>query len=195
MNWVVVLTAFGGLITLASIVPYLVQIARHKARPRIISWFIWTILPSISLFAAFSQGKYATAVLLFCSSLTTLSVVVFGWKHGNRKITKLDAICLTGALIGLIFWILSGSPVITVLFTVSISFLGGIPTLVHAWHKPYEEVWLTFSLAGFGALLVLITIPDWNIVGFAYPLYLVIINIIFSSVVISRRKHFKKNRR
>ena len=195
MDRVVVLTILGGLITLISIVPYLVQITRHKARPRIISWFIWTLLPTISLVAAISQEKYATAVLLFCSSLTTLSVLVFGWKHGNRKITKLDIICLGGALIGVVFWVLSGSPVIAVLFTILISMLGGIPTLVHAWHRPYEEVWATFTLAGTGALLILFTLSDLNVIGLAYPLYLVVINIIFTLVVVTRRRHFNKKKR
>lgn len=195
MNLITIFTILGGSLTLASIVPYLVGIVKKKIRPRIISWFVWTILPTISLIAAIGQGKYATAVLLFCSAMTTLSVVILGWKHGNRKITKLDVICLTGALIGVVFWVLSGLPAITVLFTLVISLLGGIPTIVHAWHKPYEEAWVTFVMASVGALFILLTINDWNVVGFAYPLYLVVINIIFSSVVIIRRQHFKINKR
>ena len=195
MNWVVVLTILGGLITLASIVPYLIQIARHKAKPRIISWFIWTILPSISLVAAISQGKYATAVLLFCSSSVTLSVLIVGWKHGNRKVTKLDVFCLIAALIGIIFWILSGSPVITILFTLLISMLGGIPTFIHAWHKPYEEVWISFALASLGAFFILLTLNDFSVIGLAYPLYIVIINFIYTLAIIIRRRYSKKNKR
>lgn len=172
---------------IASVFPYLIGVFKGKLKPRITSWFIWCLLTGIASAAAFSEHQYPTAFLLLSSFLGTLLIVIFGWKHGDRKIDRLDIVCLIGALVGIILWAVFNSPAIAVLVTITIDLVGGIPTLVHSWKKPGEESWATFLLSFLGAAFTLFVIKDWQITAFAFPLYLVSVNMWFAMVIIIRR--------
>lgn len=191
MNLNVILVAISSVLTFGCFVPYLIDMINHKTKPRIISWFIWSVLTGIACVASLSEHQYSTAILLLASSLGTLSIVVFGWKGGDKEIGNLDTMCLIGATVGLILWIVFNSPAIAVLATIAIDFIGGIPTIVHAWKKPDEETWLTFGMSFLGALCTLLAIESWHITGYAFPLYLVIINMVFTLTIIFRKKRIQ----
>lgn len=186
------LIILGSLLTVLSVLPYMIEIIQGKTKPRIVSWFIWTVLTSIAATAALVEHQYATAVLLSSAAIETTLIVVIGWKNGNKKIEKLDVYCLLGAIVGIMFWIIFNSPAIAVVATILIDLIGGIPTLVHSWKRPAEETWFTFMLASLGAVCTLLVINDWRISSFAYPLYLVVVNAEFMSVIIIRRHVLSK---
>jgi len=183
-----VLIALSVLFTLSGIIPYIIQVVRGNTKPRVASWLTWSVLTAIACAASLVEKQYPTAILLFFASLETLSVVVLGWKYGDKKFERLDIICLLGALVGLILWQLFNSPAIAVIATITIDMLGGIPSLVHSWRKPYEETWITFFVSALGALCTLFALTDWRVTSFAYPIYLVCINTVFSTVIVVRQR-------
>jgi hypothetical protein len=182
------LVVLSVLFTLSGVIPYIIQVIRGNTKPRIASWLTWSVLTAIACAASLVEKQYPTAILLFFASLETLSVVILGWKYGDKKFERLDIVCLTGAAVGLILWHLFNSPAIAVIATISIDILGGIPSLVHSWRKPYEETWITFLVSALGSLCTLLALTDWRVTSFAYPLYLVCINTVFSSVIILRQR-------
>lgn len=192
MDLKLVFIILSSILTIVAIIPYLVEVVRKTTKPRVVSWFVWTTITSIAATAVLFDHQYATAILLFSAALETFAVVLIGWRNGDKKIELLDIICLIGAMIGVILWQVFNSPAIAVIATVVIDFVGGLPTLVHSWEKPQEETWVTFFLSFLGAACTLIVISTWSITAFAYPLYLVVINIIFTSVIIFRKRVLKK---
>lgn len=173
---------------IAGILPYLVGVVRKQVKPRIVTWFIWTLLAAISLLAAIAERQYTTIILLSCSAISTALVVILGWKYGNKKIERLDVFCLIGAVVGLILWQVFNSPAVAVMASIVIDVIGAIPTIIHAWKKPGEEAWLSFFLSFMGAFCTLLTLENYNITAFAYPMYLFCSNLIFSIIIISRRQ-------
>jgi hypothetical protein len=192
MNLVNILIGISSILLVAGILPYLIGVIKGTTKPKIVTWVIWSSLTGIACAAALSEKQYPTAILLLLSSLGTLLVAIFGWKNGDKKIERLDIICLAGAIIGLILWQVFNSPAIAVLATISIDLVGGVPTLVHSWKRPDEEAWLTFFLSFLGSLCTLLVISNWAITAFAYPLYLVLINILYTLVIVSRRLVLKQ---
>jgi hypothetical protein len=188
MNFTIVFLILSSVLTIAAVIPYLVEVVKGKTKPRIVSWFIWTLLTGIASVAALVDGQYFTAILLFSAVVETLAVVILGWKNGDRKIERIDAVCLIGAIIGIILWQIFNSPAIAVIATVSIDLVGGAPTLIHSWKSPNEETWITFFLSFLGAACTLLIVNEWSITSVVYPIYLVVINILFSSVIIIRRQ-------
>jgi hypothetical protein len=180
--------------TVVGVVPYIYEVVKGKTKPRVVSWLTWSVLTTIACVAAFVDGQYPTAILLLFASLETLAIVILGWHLGDKKAEGLDVICLSGAGVGIILWHVFDSPAIAVIATIVIDLVGGIPTLVHSWKKPFEETWSTFFMAFLGASCTLLVISDWRITAFAYPLYLVIINLLFSVVIIGRGQHVKNVR-
>jgi len=187
-----ILIGISSILLVVGILPYLIGVVKGTTRPKIVTWIIWSSLTGIACAAAISEKQYPTAILLSLSSLGTLLVAILGWKNGDKKIERLDIICLVGAIIGLIMWQIFNSPAIAVLATIAIDLIGGVPTLVHSWVKPEEEAWATFFLSFAGALCTLIVVDSWVITAFAYPLYLVLINILYTLVIVSRRLVLRK---
>lgn len=185
-----ILIVLGGVITVVASIPYLVGVIRGTTKPRVASWFVWSVLTGISCVAALVEHQYPTMILLLAASLETLAVVVLGLKlrHGDKKIERIDIVCLTGAVIGAILWWAFNSPAIAVIATIAIDLIGGVPTLIHSWKKPDEETWDTFFLSFLGAICTLLVVNSWRVTAFAYPLFLVVINLTFTLVIIVRRR-------
>lgn len=192
MNLTILLILLSVIFTVVGVIPYLIEVVKGKTKPRVVSWLTWSVLTAISCAAAYVEGQYPTAILLFVASLETLTVVILGWQLGDKKIVRLDIVCLLGALVGIILWQVFNTPAIAVIATIAIDLVGGIPTLVHSYKRPHEETWIIFFLAFLGAGCTLLVISDWRITAFAYPLYLVIINVLFTGVIISRGRHISR---
>ncbi|MDD3035582.1 MAG: hypothetical protein PHO93_01550 [Candidatus Saccharimonadaceae bacterium] len=191
MNLTNFLIILSGVFTVIAAIPYIIEIIRGVTKPRFASWIIWNILVDISCAAALVEHQYPTALLLFAASVETLAVVVLGWRHGDKKFEKLDAVCLTGALIGVVLWAIFNSPAIAVIATVAIDLVSGAPTLLHSWKRPGEETWQTFLLSGLGAICTLLVINSWLVTAIAYPLYLVTFNFSTTVIILTRRIYLK----
>ena len=178
------LIVISAVLTIASAIPYLVEIVRRKTKPRVVSWFTWSLLTGISCAASFADGKIASGVLLLAATMETMAIVVLGLKYGDRKFERLDIVCQVSAIVGLILWLVFNSPAIAVIASVIIDCIGAAPTIKHSWHKPYEETWSTFFLAAVGALATVFAAGAWTITGLAYPLYIVLINFFLAALVL-----------
>jgi hypothetical protein len=182
-----ILVILSCLLTITAVIPYLVEVVSKKTKPRIVSWLVWTIITSIAAVAALIDHQWSTAILLFSAAIETMAVVLLGWENGDKKIDRLDIICFIGAMIGIILWVVFNSPAIAVIATIIADLIGGIPTLVHSWKSPNEETWITYALSLLGATCTLLVLSSWVITSFAYPLYLVVVNLEFTLVIIIRK--------
>lgn len=192
MNISNILVAVSSVLTIVAILPYFIEVIRGKTKPRVVTWVIWSLLTFIGFLAAITEKQYPTAILLALSSLATFSIVIFGWKLGDKKIERVDVICFIGAIIGIILWQVFHSASFAMIVMIIVDLIGGIPTLIHSWKKPEEETWMTFLLSFFAAFLTLLAVEDWQITGFAFPLYLVIMNLLFTLVIVVRAKKMAK---
>jgi hypothetical protein len=180
----------SSILTIASALPYLLDVLKGKTKPRIVSWFIWSVLTGIATAASFVDHQYASAVLTFFASIETLSIVILGLiKSGDRTLEKLDVYCLVGAVVGLVLWLVFNSPSIAILASIIIDMVGAAPTAKHIWQKPYEETWLTFLLAAIGGLFTVLAATDTRITAIAYPIYLLLINVLFTTIILVRHKY------
>jgi hypothetical protein len=181
-----ILIVLSGIVMISSAVPYIIEIIRGKTKPRIVSWAIWTLLTSIATAASFVDGQYPAAALSLAVTIQTGSIVVLGLRHGDRKLTRLDVVCVIGAVVGLVLWYVFNSPAIAVLAAVTIDLIGVIPTIHHAWWRPSEETWLTFLMASLSGGLTVLVAGSWRATAIAYPLYLLIINLLIVVVLLGR---------
>lgn len=179
------LIALSGIITVSSTLPYIIEIVRGKTKPRIVSWFTWSVLTGIACAASFADGQVPSGVLMLAATIETVLIVVLGLKHGDRKFEKFDLYCLSGAMVGLLLWLIFNSPSIAVLATVTIDLIGAAPTLRHCWEKPHEETWLAYTLAAIGGGITLLIAGSWAPTAIAYPLYILVINIVMTYIILA----------
>ena len=137
------LIILSAIVTVVAALPYIIEIVRGRTKPRIVSWFTWSVLTGIACAASFADGQVPAGVLLLAGTFETALIVILGFKHGDRKFERLDMYCLAGAATGLVLWLLFNSPAIAVLATITIDLIGAIPTFKHSWEKPVSYTHLT----------------------------------------------------
>jgi hypothetical protein len=181
------LVIISTLLTVLAVVPYILDILKRKTKPRLVSWFTWTLLTTISAAASFSDQQWPAGVLSTAASIECLTIVILGFKYGDRELTPFDIGCQIGAIVGLILWWIFNSPAIAVIAAVLIDALASLPTYKHAWVKPFEETWQTFALSGIGPILTLAAASEIKVTSAANPIYLILVNFFLAGLIVARR--------
>jgi hypothetical protein len=171
-------TVVSSALTAAAALPYIIDIVRGRARPRIASWSIWAVVQAIGAVSAFSAWQLpAACYTLFCAA-GCAAVVFLGWRHGSREFGRLDAVCVTlaaegVALLAVATWVPRLIPMSwAVAVSVATDFLAYLPTFRHAWLRPGEEPWIPYAMFGAAAGLVL-AVADFRVMtAVIYPTYL-----------------------
>jgi hypothetical protein len=172
------LTVASSALTAAAALPYILDIVHGRARPRVASWGIWTVVQAVGAVSAFSAWQLPGACYTVFCAAGCAAVVFLGWRHGSRDFGPLDAVCVALAAEGVaLLAVAAALPRLVplswaVAVSVATDFLAYLPTFRHAWLKPYEEPWLPYALFGAAAGMVL-WIADYRILaGVIYPMYL-----------------------
>ena len=168
-----ILIFIGTLLTTASFVPYLRDIIRHGARPRLVSWVIWSLLLGLMTVVSVEEKQWASALVAGVSGLGCLAVVALGLRYASRHVTRLERVTLMGALLGIALWFVVGSPLVVMMIALAVDALAYIPTFIHGWQEPEEESVLAFACAGVGEAIILMAVwmQHAPLLGMLYPLY------------------------
>lgn len=178
----------SSMITILATVPYILDVLKRKTKPRVVSWFTWTILTGISAAASLTDHQYAAGVLSLSASVECMAVVLLGLKYGDKEFAAFDIYCQISAIAGLILWFIFNSPAIAVIASIIVDLIGSLPTLKHAWEKPAEETWITFALSSLGASFASFAATSTRITALANPIYIIAINATFTVVLLIRHK-------
>lgn len=168
-----ILIFIGTALTTASFVPYLRDIIRHGARPRLVSWVIWSLLLGLMTVVSVEEKQWASALVAGVSGLGCLAVVALGLRYASRHVTRLERVTLMGALLGIALWFVVGSPLVVMMIALAVDALAYIPTFIHGWQEPEEESVLAFACAGVGEVIILVAVwmQHAPLLGMLYPLY------------------------
>jgi hypothetical protein len=165
-------------LTAGAALPYILDIVHGRARPRVASWGIWTVVQAVGAVSAFSAWQLPGACYTVFCAAGCAAVVFLGWRHGSREFGPLDAVCVALAAEGVaLLAVAAALPRLVplswaVAVSVATDFLAYLPTFRHAWLKPDEEPWLPYALFGAAAGMVL-WVADYRILaGVIYPMYL-----------------------
>ena len=182
------LIVLSSIITISATVPYILDILKRKTKPRVVSWFTWTILTGISAAASLSDHQYAAGILSLSASIECMAVVLLGLKYGEKEFAAFDIYCQISAIVGLILWFIFNTSAVAIIASIIIDLVSSLPTLKHAWEKPAEETWITFALSSLGASFAAFAATSTHITALANPIYIIAINVTFTAVLLLRHK-------
>jgi len=186
------LAILAGVIPLIGVVPYLLDSAKGKTKPNIVTWFTWTLINGINGAAALGDGAVQTAIFSGFAFVATASIVVVGLRHGLRKYTAFDITCQIVALLGIPLWLMTDEPALAVALILLVDFAGGLPTLRHAWRAPHEETLATFALSAVGSGLLVASLTRFDFVALAMPLYIFMFDTTILTTLLTRRRRLAK---
>ncbi len=171
------LTAGGG---------YLISTLRGKAKPNIVSWSLWSLTALIAFAAQIYKGGGSEALVTLAIAFGPLAVIAVAVLKGAQSLTltRLDVWCLSLAIAGIILWIRTKDPLLALLMSIVADILASIPTVVKSYLTPQTESAAAYSLSIISMIVTLLTIRQWNVMSWAFPLYILVINLTFVTLIL-----------
>jgi len=186
------LVLLGALVQLIGISSYIKDTVKGKTKPNRITWIMWSIAPIIATFAAISEGVTWTIIPTFMAGFGPLLVFISSFvnKKSYWKLSKVDYICGAFSLLALILWAITSQASIAILFAILSDLTASFPTLIKAWRLPETESTAPFTAGLFAQFTALFAMKSWSFAELAFPIYLVLINIVLILTIIRKKISF-----
>jgi len=162
----------SGICILLGTIPYVRDIFLGKTKPQRSTWFIYSVLGSISFFSQLAKGATFSLWLPGVDTIAIVITFILSLRYGVGGFNKKDYTALFIAAIGLITWYFTQEAAIALYLVIGIDAIGTYLTLEKTYKDPMSETasaWLFSSIAGFFAMLA---VDSFNIVLLSYPFYL-----------------------
>ncbi len=153
---------------------YFIDTLKGRVKPNKVTWLLWAIAPFIVFAAEIKQGVGIQSLMTFMVGFNPLIIFLASFvnKKSHWQITRFDVICGMLSVCGLLLWFLTKTANIAILFSIAADLLAGIPTVVKSYRNPETEDYRIFLFGAISAAITLLTIQNWNIANYAFPLYI-----------------------
>jgi hypothetical protein len=171
------LVVLSTLIMLAGALPYFLDTLSGKTKPNLVTWFMWMLAPSVSAGAALaSNADLWASVRVIVAGFVPMVILMAALinRQGHWKLTLFDLACGALSLVALIFWGIVDSPLIAILLATAGNTIAAVPTFFKAWNFPETETSITYTTSFISSLIILPSIPVWNIENAAFQTLLLI---------------------
>ncbi len=166
--------------SLLAVCIYIRSMFEGQTKPNRITWFMWSVAPSIATAAALSKGVGWAVIPVFMSGFCPFLVFTSSFfnKKAYWKLSSFDYLC--GALSGLalVLWFTTNDANLAIIFAIVSDAFAAVPTLTKAWHNPETESAWPFIIGVFSPLTSFLAATTWAFSELAFPTYLIAINIL-----------------
>lgn len=187
VHWLVII---GVLLSLIGAFSYIRGTLQGKTKPNRVTWSMWALAPLIGTAIALSShaDPWATARIFLASFVPLLVLIAsFANKNSYWKLSVFDILCGLWSLAALITWQVIDSPQIGILFAILADGFAALPTIIKAWKYPETENGVNFITSLISVLLVLPSIPVWNITNAGFQIYLMVADSILIFAIYRKR--------
>jgi hypothetical protein len=164
-----------ALMALSRIV-YFTSIFKGKTKPHAFSWLIWGAISSIGFAAQVAEGAGPGSWARGLSAVTCCVLAVLCYFKGEKNITRGDWLMLASGLAAIPLWIITKTPVWSVIIVCVIDTIGYLPTVRKSWDKPYEETHVSYFISSACAVFALFAIDNYTISTWLYTAVLAVSN-------------------
>jgi hypothetical protein len=166
----------AGIISLLGFVPYCIAIVQGRTKPNQATWWIWSIVGIMLASSYWASGATHTIWAAISYVIGPIITTALALRYGASQWSRFDRLCLLGAAISLLLWLLLRSPQIALAINLIIDLFGALPTIRNARRRPQDEdltSWLIFTV---GNGLNVLAIDRWTWEIASYPLYITCAN-------------------
>jgi hypothetical protein len=187
-----IIAIIGIIITFIAYGAYIYSIFKGETRPHPFSWFLWGLLTAIGFFAQISDGAGPGAWITGVSAAVTLLIALIGYlKKSDIVITKADWWIFFGVLFAIPLWLITETPLYSVILITVIDAVSFYPTFYKTWHRPEQELAFEYYMAALKFILSLFALNHYSIITVLYPLSLIIMNVLFLIMQFYRKQVLK----
>lgn len=181
------LAIIGALIAVVGNVPYLIKVVQKKVIPHPYTWLVWTIVSATTFFGGLAKGAGVGAIPTGASEIFTVIIFLFSLRYGFRHVRKIDTYFLIIALLGLIPWILTHDPTVSVIIVVTIDLIAFIPTIRKTWVHPRTETPILYEMNVVRHILTLFSLEAYNTATMLHSIAMISVNSVMTLIIHMRR--------
>jgi hypothetical protein len=162
----------AGLLSAICTLPYVVSTVQQKTKPHRVTWWVLCTLEFVMLVNQLSAGGGSTIWLPLSAAIGHFILALLSIRYGEGRWTKFDAGLIVAALFSFVILTQFNSPLLALGWTISIDFLGFLPTLHKARRAPETESLSSWIINFAGTSLNLLAVEQWSGSAAILPLYL-----------------------
>lgn len=168
-------------------VPYLRDIVKKRVEPHPYTWLVWSVVSCIIFFGQVAKGAGVGAIPTAASEIFTVIIFFFSLQYGFRQVRKIDTIFLVIALLGIIPWVLTKDPTISVIIAVGIDLTAFIPTIRKTWATPRTETPLLYGMNVLRHILMLFSLEAYNLATMLHSIAMITTNTLMTVIIIRNK--------
>lgn len=177
----------GVFFLLGSSVPYIYACWKKTAKPHAFSWILWSLITGVVCGAQVADHAGAGGWSAGVTSIVCGGIGLYALKYGERNFTRGDWIVFLSALAAIPLWIATKNPLWSVILVSAIDTVAFFPTMRKSWHRPYEEVLMTFVMGEVGFFFSILALENYTLTTCLYPGTVLVTNSIFTLTLLYRR--------
>lgn len=159
-----------------------------KTKPHIFTWFLWALMWYIGFGIQITNNWWLGSYIMLYFSIMPTIVFLYALRSGSRNIAKIDYLFLLLAIIAILFWLILDLAYVSIILLLSIDSMAYLPTFRKSYMKPYEETVILYVLVNIWYIASIVTFDSLVFENYWYPAGLIIVNFIFVSFILIRRK-------
>ncbi|MEI8175051.1 MAG: hypothetical protein WCG28_03820 [bacterium] len=190
----VVLGMIAGAIAFFAYLVYMVSVLRGKTKPNRATWWIWAFMGLILALSYQLSGAENTIWVPYVEFLGPFLVAILSIKYGEGGLNnKTDIICLFGAFISIILWLVFDNPVVALVTNLAVDSFAVVPTIKKSYLRPEgEDFWAWFG-TGVADSLNFFAVERMTFAVLVYPIYMLVSDLIVISILFMRKKGIIKD--
>ncbi len=171
-------------------VPYLRDILKKRVQPHPYTWLVWTIVSGVTFFGQLAKGAGIGALPTGAAEIFTVIIFLFSLRYGFKNIIKTDTYFLIAALLGIVPWILTKDPTLSVIIVVTIDLIAFVPTLRKTYIRPETETPLLYGMNVLRHILTLFSLQAYNLATMLHSIAMIVTNSIMVGFITRRYKKY-----
>lgn len=171
------------ILALAGGIPYVRSIIGKRSQPHPYTWLVSSVVSLITLFGMVVKGAGVGAIPTAVAEGFTIIIFLFSLKYGFKKIPRSDSFFLLIALLGIVPWILTKDPTISVIIAVGIDLVSFVPTLKKTWRYPETEAVSIYSMNVLRHLFTLASLGSYNIATTFHSYAMILLNCVMTMFI------------
>lgn len=188
MDLKVIFAIVAALIAIAGNLPYLWDIVKGRVRPHPYTWLVWSLVSCIIFFGQVAKGAGIGALPTAASEIFTIIIFLFSLRYGFRHIRRIDTVFFIIALLGIIPWILTQDPTLSVVIAVGIDLIAFAPTIRKTWHEPATETPILYGSNALRHTLALFSLQAYNVATTLHSIAMITTNAAMVGIMFLRKK-------
>lgn len=176
----VLIVVIASILAIIGNASYLRDVVKGTIQPHPYTWFIWSIVSATTLLGGIVKGLGIGAIPIGIAEGFTIIIFLFSLKNlftGHMDhIKQSDHYFLIAALLGLIPWVITKDPTLSIITVVIIDVIAFVPTLKKAYHNPSTEKPALYNMNVARHAMILVSLGSYNIATMLHSVVMICTN-------------------